>query len=104
MPQHPVVEPVVFCSVDTVEQVVAVHDGTCLPLQYGLAEGGEINLMECALINVGTDVVAAPFLIVAGEMLDSGHDTALLQAPDILQGELAGQIGVFAEVFVIATA
>ena len=87
-----------------VDGVVARHYGAYSGLLDGLAEGGEIDFVDSALIGVGTDSVAIELLLVEGEVLDGCHHALFLHAFDIVFGSLGCQVGVFAVVFEVAAA
>ena len=84
--------------------VVAGHYGGHPRLLDSLAETWEINLVDRTLVGIGTRAVAVVFLLVQGKMLDGRHHSLFLHAADIGRSCLAGQIGVFAVVFEVASA
>ena len=89
---------------DTVYQIVTVHDGSYARLLHGLPERREIDFVEGALVHIGAHAMAGTLLVVGREMLDRGHDPFLLHAQDVLHGGFTSQVRILTKVFVIATA
>ena len=83
--------------------VVAVHHGSDMCLLHGLSECGEVDFMERALIDIGTCMVAAPFLIVCSEMLHRGNHPLMLHANDVIGSYLGCEVRVFAEILEISS-
>ena len=88
---------------NTVEQIVAVHDGPDTGFLNGLAECREVNLIECTLVNVTARVVAVPLLIVGGKVLHCGDYTARLHTFYIFRCYFRSEIRILAHVLKVAT-
>jgi hypothetical protein len=61
--------------VNAVYQVIGVHDCARLRFPDGGLKGGKINLAQGPFIDVGADLLAVVFLVVAGKMFDGGNDS-----------------------------
>ena len=74
------IQPFMLGSMNAVQEIVAVHHCTHIGFLYGLAESRKINLMQSTLVYVRTRMVAAPFLVVGGKVLDGGNHSFRLHA------------------------
>ena len=61
----------VLARIGTVEPVVAAHHGPGAGLFYGSLKGGQIDLLQGALVHTAVHRQAAGLLIVGGKMLDA---------------------------------
>src|SRR5580693_9534303 len=88
--------------INTVDQVVRVHEGA----SFGLFDRGfecrEINLTQRALVYVGTMVHSAILHIVRDEMLDGSNDALALDSFDDGNSRARGKVGIFPKVFEIS--
>ena len=96
------VEDFVLGGVLAVDEVVAVHDGADVALLDGGFEGGKVELVEGALVDDGVDVVAIVLGVVGVEVLDGGADALALDAVDVGDVHVGGEVRVFAEVLEVA--
>ena len=97
-------KPGILCRVDFVHGVVASHDGSHIALLHRLAESREIDLVQSPLIGHGTDAVSLVLLVVEGKMLDGSHHPVLLDAPDVVESDLGGEIRILSVVLEITSA
>ncbi len=101
--QHLREKPLVFRRLHAVDGIVRAHHGPRRALRDRPLEPGEIDLAQRPLADVRTGVGAVDFRIVAGEMLQRGADTVVLQAADQGCGEIAVDDRILGIVFVGAT-
>ncbi len=88
---------------DAVELVVGGHDGPHAAFLHCGFEGGEVDFVEGALVDVRVDAMALELLVVGGEVLDGGDDAFTLHALDVGDGEAAGEVGIFAVALEVAS-
>ncbi len=89
-------------SEDAVDLVIGAHHRPGLRLLDGLLEGGQVDFAERAFVHLGADAEALKFLVVGGVMLERGAHAFRLHAPDEVDRQLAGQVGILGEVFEVA--
>ena len=94
----------VLARIGTVEPVVAAHHGPGAGLFHGGLKGGQINLLQGALVHAAVYRQAAGLLIVGGKMLDACAYAFALHTVDEPCGQLTGKVGVLGVVFKIAAA
>ena len=105
--QHVIQQPAVRVRRDTVDLVVACHDGVDCGARHHLFERREEHFAQGALADLGrADIGAAFGLAMARHVLESGHDLAIFQLPigahagqalDRGYAHLSDKIGVFAK-------
>ena len=95
-------QQIVLATVLAAEEVVGAHDAEDVGFADGGAEGGKIDFAKGAVVHVDVDTVAFGFLIVGGEMFDTGADALGLLAADVIDGDARGEEGIFAKVFKVA--
>ena len=76
-------QPWVLAGVDAAETVVRAHHGPDATLLYRGFEGGQVDLVQGARIDLGADRHALGLLVVGGEVLDCGHHALALHAVDV---------------------
>ena len=101
-PQALVEQARVLASVDAVHLVVGTHHGPHRGLLDRGLEGGQVDLVQRACIDLGADGLALGLLVVHREVLDRGDDTLALYALDVSHGHARGELGILAEVFEVA--
>ena len=94
----------VLARIGTVEPVVAAHHGPWAGLFHGGLKGGQIDLLQGALVHTAVYRQAAGLLIVGGKMLDACAYALALHTVDEPCGQLTGKVGVLGVVFKIAAA
>ena len=95
---------VMVVAPDTVDQIVAGHDGLGIGFLDADLEALQIDLPEGTLGEDTVILVPIGLLVVAGEVLGAGSGTDGLDAPDEGGGDPAGEQGIFGEVFKIPAA
>ncbi len=83
-------------------EVVRAHDAPCPALDDGLAECGQVYLVERAVVEIDVDRVAVRLLVVERIVLDACGHALLLYLADVGHGHLAGKVGVLAHVLEVA--
>ncbi len=89
-----------MCAVD---ELVGGHDVPDTAFLHSGFEGGQVDFVEGALADGFVDTVALELLIISGEVFEAGDDAFALDAVDVGDAELAGEIGVFAVAFEVAS-
>jgi hypothetical protein len=79
----------ILSAVDAVQLVVGGHHGPDAGLLHAGLEGGEIDFVQRALVDIGVDAMALELFVVGGEMLERGDDAFALHALDVSHAELA---------------
>ena len=87
----------VLARVGAVEPVIGAHHRADVGVLDGGLEGGEVDLLLGAFVDLHVDAAAQRLLVVGGEVLDGGDDVLALEAADLRDRELAGQERVLAE-------
>ena len=95
--EDPVDEVGLLAAVDAVDLVVGGHHGPDAGLPYGGFEGGEVDLPQGALGDLGADRHPLVLLVVAGEVLDAAPDPAPLHPLHVGDGEAGRQQRVLGE-------
>ena len=94
-----------FCGgVHAVDPVVGAHHRPRAGLGHDPLEGGQVDLAQRALVDVGADRIRSCFLVVGREVLHRRADALALQAPDAGGAEHAGQQRVLGVVLEVAPA
>ncbi len=98
---HPVVGPLaledvgqevaVVGGVGPVDPVVGGHDGPGIGGLHGHLEGGQVELAQGALVDLGAHGHAGRFLVVDGVVLERGADPLALQTLDVGGPQGSGQ-------------
>ena len=97
-------QPWRFGGPDTVDKIIACHQGSGLGILHSSLERREINLVHGALVHVVAYVVAIVVGIIGEEMLHCSHDTFRLHTLDVAYSCTGGKIGVLAHVLEITAA
>ena len=84
MAKYMYVEPLILGGMNTVEKIVAIHYSTYMCFFYGFTKCREIYLMKGSFVNIRTDMMAIPLLIVGSKMLNCSYDAFRLYALDVL--------------------
>ena len=94
-------QPRVLGRIDAVDLVVCAHHRGRLGLGDDPLEGGQVDLAQSPLVDVGADPHPLGLLVVRGEVLDRRPDALVLLALDVRRAEHARQqriLGVVLEV------
>ena len=88
-------QPLVLGRVHPVDLVIRAHHRGRLGLGDDPLEGGQVNLAQRPLVDLGADQHAVSFLVVHREVLDRCPDALALLALDVRGAEQAGQQRIF---------
>jgi hypothetical protein len=102
--QHGGQQPRVLRHVGAVEPVVGAHHRPRLRLRHYPLEGGEVDLAQRPLVDVGADPDPVGLLVVRGVVLQRGADTLALHTLHERGAEDAGEVRVLGEVLEVAAA
>ena len=94
----------VLAGIGAVYAVVAAHQRPGAALPHGGLKGGQVDLVQGALVHAAVYRKAARFLAVGGKMLGAGGHALPLHALDEGGGQFPGQEGVLAVIFKVAAA
>ena len=83
-------------------EVVGAHDGPGLPLLHGGLEGGQVNLVERAVVHDDVGVVAVHLVVIQRIVLDADGHAVALHALHIRHHHPGSQIRIFSKVFEVA--
>ena len=105
LPFEQVFEQVLVVTVVLVAiKIIGTHQSPGAALGDSSVEGGQVDLMEGAVADLDVDLMAVLFVVVEGEMLDTGCHTVALQPADIGDDHRGDQVRIFAHVFEVAAA
>ena len=86
----------------TVDQVVGRHDAPRAALLHSSLEGGQVNLVQRARVDLLVDAVALKLLVVGVEVLHRGDHALALHALHIGRAQLPSKIRIFAVTLEVA--
>ena len=92
----------ILSAVFALVKIVGAHDAPSLSLLHGGLEGGQVNLVERAVVHDDVGVVAVHFVVIQRIVLDADGHAVALHALHIRHHHPRSQIRVFAEVFEVA--
>ena len=81
-----------------VVEVVRAHYRPCVALAHGGLEGGEVDFVQGAVVQIAAGGGTAHLLVVDGKVLDAGRHAVLLHALYVRHHHLACEVRVFSHV------